>query len=291
MAAKGDRPSSCYDWVAVEEPLEIWVSFHHHQTGEATVKKLFSTMRTPADDINLVTGWFYTSGALTQPTDILSIKYTGSARLKNQPTNQVLVTLAPQSDFKIEPYQRLEVVNSACGVCGQQNIEDLLERIPVPSRPIIPLHSALLAVNAVYSLAMELGHQQAVFSQTGGIHGAALFDLNLQVVDVREDVGRHNALDKLIGANAHSLFKSLADPASGQYPASDRSGVFGVVLSGRVSFELVQKAAMANICYIVAMGAPSSLAIDLALECDICLIGFVKSSGFNVYSGQAMLSF
>jgi FdhD protein len=166
------------------------------------------------------------------------------------------------------------VVHSACGVCGQQSIENLLEKLT--QRRCQHPSSHKINSTALIGLTQALRQQQTIFEHTGGIHGAALFDENAQVLDVREDVGRHNALDKLIGANIDTL-------------STIQNKVFGIVLSGRVSFELVQKAAMANIRYIVAMGAPTSLAIDLAKDCDICLLGFVKSSGFNCYFGEHML--
>lgn len=257
------------DLIVVEEPLEIWLRTEQNQSS---AKLLFTTMRTPNDDINLVRGWLYSSGAIQNITHIVAITHTGTGRLKNQTTNKVLVTLA--SDFDWQAYQRIEVVNSACGVCGQQSIENLLEKLAKRPPPLYLGHK--LNKTGLLELAQNLRAQQAIFAQTGSIHGAALFDENLTMVDVREDVGRHNALDKLIGANAETL-------------STVGNQIFGIVLSGRVSFELVQKAAMSNIRYIVAMGAPTSLAIDLAKDCDICLIGFVKSTGFNCYCGRDML--
>lgn len=253
------------DLIVLEEPLEIWLKSGQNQSS---AKLLFTTMRTPNDDINLVRGWLYSSGAIQDVDDILAINHTGTGRLKKQTTNQVLVTL--NTDFDWQAYQRPDVVNSACGVCGQQSIENLLEKLAKRSFHKIAVQK--LNKSALLELAEQLRARQTIFAQTGGIHGAALFDEHATMLDVREDVGRHNALDKLIGANLKRL-------------SGNTKVAFGIVLSGRVSFELVQKAAMANIRYIVAMGAPSSLAIEIAKDCDICLIGFVKSSGFNCYFG------
>jgi FdhD protein len=244
-------------------------------------------MRTPGDDLNLVRGWLYSSGAMQDTTKITSIIHTGIGRLKSQPTNRVQVNLAAGANIDIASYQRVEVMNSACGVCGQQSIEDILDKLP--QHLTSDIQAPLLPITAIDSLTQQLRDKQLIFSQTGGSHGVALFGSRFEILDVREDVGRHNAFDKLIGANINMLAMDshLLEP------------ILGVVLSSRASFELVQKAAMVNIRYIIAMGAPSSLAIDLAKDCDICLIGFVRSSStspstspstsFNVYSNPHML--
>ena len=267
----------CNDVVVTEEPLEIWLSADPKSPAEL----LFTTMRTPGDDLNLVRGWLYSSGAIQDTTKIVSINHTGTGRLKSQPTNRVKVNLAAGANMDLAAYQRGEVMNSACGLCGQQSIENILDKLPQAiSRDT---QAPFLSIQVIDSLTQQLRDKQLIFNQTGGNHGVALFDQRLQVLDVREDVGRHNAFDKLIGANINML---AAD-------SSSHESILGVVLSSRASFELVQKAAMVNIRYIIAMGAPSSLAIDLAKDCDICLLGFVKSSGdsidFNVYSNPHML--
>jgi len=267
----------CNDVVVTEEPLEIWLSADPKSPAEL----LFTTMRTPGDDLNLVRGWLYSSGAIKDTTKIVSINHTGTGRLKSQPTNRVKVNLAAGANMDLAAYQRGEVMNSACGLCGQQSIENILDKLPQAiSRDT---QAPFLPIQVIDSLTQQLRDKQLIFNQTGGNHGVALFDQRLQVLDVREDVGRHNAFDKLIGANINML---AAD-------SSSHESILGVVLSSRASFELVQKAAMVNIRYIIAMGAPSSLAIDLAKDCDICLLGFVKSSGdsidFNVYSNPHML--
>ena len=271
----------CDDVIVTEEPLEIWLAAHPNSPPEL----LFTTMRTPGDDLNLVRGWLYSSGAIQDTTKILSIHHTGTGRLKSQSTNRVQVNLSAGSNFNFATYQRIEVMNSACGVCGQQSIDNILDKLPLgltgnAQRP-------WLSVTAIHLLTKQLRDKQVIFGQTGGNHGVALFDQRLQVLDVHEDVGRHNAFDKLIGANINMF---TAD----DYPTGLN---LGVVLSSRASFELVQKAAMVNIKYIIAMSAPSSLAIDLAKDCDICLLGFVKSSQhltkvsieFNIYSNPHML--
>jgi FdhD protein len=273
----------CDDVVVTEEPLEIWLSTHPKTTPEL----LFTTMRTPGDDLNLVKGWLYSSGAIDDITMVVSIHHTGAGRLKSQTTNRVQVNLAAGANIDFAAYQRVEVMNSACGICGQQSIENILEKLPQALSIFTP---AFLPISAIQTLTQQLRDNQVIFGQTGGVHGVALFDQRLEVLDVREDLGRHNAFDKLIGANMCML----------AVDNNENETTLGVVLSSRASFELLQKAAMVNIRYIIAMGAPSSLAIDLAKDCDICLIGFVKFSGsststnnssieFNVYSNPHML--
>jgi FdhD protein len=273
----------CEDLVVTEEPLEIWLS----ADPKTPPKLLFTTMRTPGDDLNLVRGWLYSSGVVQDITKIISITHTGKGRLKFEPTNRVQVNLALGVNIDVAAYQRVDVMNSACGVCGQQSIDDLLEKLP-QTLTIDVAAASLLPVTAISFLTQQLRDKQLVFGETGGSHGVALFDQRIQVLDVREDVGRHNAFDKLIGAN---MQKWLVD-------SRQKDSILGVVLSSRASFELIQKAAMVNIRYIIATGAPSSLAIDLAKDCDICLIGFVKTSHssnkssieFNVYSNPHMLA-
>jgi FdhD protein len=283
----GSNPerTQCDDVVVTEEPLEVWLSAHPKTPPEL----LFTTMRTPGDDLNLVRGWLYSSGAIQDITKIISITHTGAGRLKSEPTNRVQVNLAAGANMDIAAYQRVDVINSACGVCGQQSIESLLEKSPQILTIDAPV--SLLPVTAIGLLTQQLRDKQLIFGKTGGCHGVALFDQHIHVLDAREDVGRHNAFDKLIGAN---MQKWLVD-------SHQKESTLGVVLSSRASFELIQKAAMVNIRYIIATGAPSSLAIDLAIDCDICLIGFVKSSQssnkssiessieFNVYSNPQML--
>jgi FdhD protein len=280
------------DHIISEEPLEIWLKQHfasaptlsaNNFTEKITTntKLLMTTMRSPGDDINLVRGWLHTSGLLTDSGNIQTIAHAGAEHLKQGQSNQILITLKPTVQLDIKQYSRLEYASSSCGVCGQQSIESLLDKLPCG----LTRFEGKLALFAIYPLTQALRSRQQAFAQTGGNHGAALFELgneenpdavNLGLMDVREDVGRHNALDKLIGANFEKLIE-------GSQPGSTSCGL---VLSGRVSFDLVQKAAMANIKLIIAMGAPSSLAIELAKECDICIVGFVKETSFNIYSAE-----
>lgn len=263
----GNDGTSVQDKVAVEEPLEIWLKTYN-AANQSESQPLITTMRTPGDDVALVKGWILSSGLLNE-ADIQSIEPTGINHLKGYVSNRVLITLLPGVSANPYAMQRSEYVNSSCGVCGQQSIEYLLDSLPEQhseQRISMPL-------SQIMSLVGQLNEQQALFSKTGGNHGAGLFDETALVVDVKEDVGRHNAMDKLIGANLARL-----------------PGKYGVVLSGRVSFELVHKAAMAGISMIVAVGAPSSLAVELCKECDICLIGFVKQDSLNIYHDNRQLA-
>ncbi|MEP2652470.1 MAG: formate dehydrogenase accessory sulfurtransferase FdhD [Paraglaciecola sp.] len=259
------------DCIVVEEPLEVW--FGYSLINAPVPELLYTTMRTPGDDINLVLGWLFCSGIIQNLSDVFSINHTGAQRLKLQTTNRIMVTFSKMID--VTQYKRADVVSSACGVCGQQSIDSLLEKLSNRTQTTTKAHS--LSIQSLSKLVSGLSERQTIFKQTGGNHGVALFDYQTHLLDVREDVGRHNALDKLIGASFSTLTKSNHDIA-------------GVVLSGRVGFEMIQKTAMAGLHYVIAIGAPSSLAIDLAEDCDICLLGFVKPQRCNLYTGRHLLS-
>lgn len=254
------------DEIAVEEPLEVWVkhvdSVAAKNSDQYQSMHLITTMRTPGNDIELVRGWMHATFAFSGK-EILSITPTGISRLKGLEGNQVVVTLDPDVEFKVDGRQRIDYANSSCGVCGQQSIEHMMEKLP----EITDCQRIVLTAETLSQLPGQLRQNQTTFHLTGGIHAAALVDEEGRVDGLYEDVGRHNAVDKLIGGNLHRL-----------------PGKYALLLSGRISFELVQKAAAAGISMIVAVGAPTSLAIETCIECDICLIGFVKNSTFNIYN-------
>lgn len=262
-----DHSSKRDDSVAVEEPLEIWIKTYS-SADKSDTQRLVTTMRTPMDDEALARGWIITSG-LVSNADIQSIEGMGTERLKGQSGNQILISLRPGVTINSRLLQRSDYVNSSCGVCGQQSIEFLLDSLPEQQAS----QRVALPESQLFALTQQLNQQQALFLSTGGNHGAGLFDETALLLDVKEDVGRHNALDKLIGANIDKL-----------------PGKFGIVLSGRVSFELVQKAVMAGISMIVAIGSPTSLAVQLCKECDVCLVGFVKADSFNIYHDNRQLA-
>ncbi|MBU2880058.1 formate dehydrogenase accessory sulfurtransferase FdhD [Aliiglaciecola lipolytica] len=254
------------DWIACEQPLEIWLKFY--KTPNQTEKLyLHSTMRTPGDDIHLVKGWLL-SIDLVSLNDIFSIEHTGTDRLKENHSNRILITLKPGVSVELSKYKANPLSVSSCGVCGQQNIDKLLENLS----PIDEQNRVSLAAKSICDLPNNLRLQQPVFFRTGGVHAAALLDHKGSLVGTSEDIGRHNALDKLIGKHLALL-----------------PGQYAVLLSGRVSFEMVQKSARAGISMIIAVGAPTSLAVDLCKELDIALIGFIKATQFNLYHGERQL--
>lgn len=251
------------DVLAVEEPLEIRLGFD--ENGKFIHKAISITMRTPGDDFELAAGFLFTEGILQSPTQILSIKHCGKIG-KEGFENTVRVDL--QKDVKLD-FKRLErhfYTSSSCGVCGKSSIEALQTGVKT-------IESNLkIKANLIHQLPEILRNSQTVFNETGGLHASALFDKNGNLEIVREDVGRHNALDKVIGA------KFLVN----QMPLSDRI----LLVSGRASFELVQKALMAGIPILAAVGSPSSLAVELAGKFGMTLIGFVRDNRFNIYSEE-----
>lgn len=250
------------DWVAVEEPLEIWIKFAQSQ---AKPSPLTVTMRTPGDDLNLVKGWLLSTASLSLD-DIIDVKHTGTEALKSGQSNRIVVTLKDAVQDTINQLGRSEIISSSCGVCGFKQIEKLMDELHQSQRKA---NSRInLDNNQIFALTHHLKENQPLFAATGGVHGVGLFDATGILLDVHEDVGRHNAMDKLIGAHYEKLSSSS----------------YGVVLSGRVSFDMVQKAVKAGIVMIVAIGAPSSLAIELAKEADISLYGFINSNKINRYA-------
>jgi FdhD protein len=239
------------DVVAVEEPLEIRV-------GDRPVSV---TLRTPGEDFDLAAGFLFTESILTSPNQIESIRHWGSP-------NVVRVGVHDQVKLDLGRLQRNFYSTSSCGVCGKTSIDAL--RVHVT-----PIESELrIAPDVIATLPGKLRASQTAFEATGGIHAAAIFDGRGELLRVREDVGRHNAVDKVIG----SYFREGAS-------LENRA----MVVSGRTSFEIVQKALVARVAVLAAVGAPSSLAVELAREFDLTLLGFVRDGRFNVYSGDVRL--
>lgn len=244
------------DDLAVEEPLEIQMAWRN--TKGYTQKNISVTMRTPGHDEELAAGFLFTEGIVQSIDQIKHI----------QPNNNsVLVTLADGAVPTLQQAERNFYTTSSCGVCGKTGIDAIRTVSPYAMQPD-DIH---LPANVFYGLQHALQQKQVVFESTGGLHASALFDLNGNCHLLREDVGRHNALDKVIG----STFLNRQLPLHQSI----------LLLSGRAGFELIQKATMAGIKIIAAVGAPSSLAVQLATECDITLIGFLRNERFNVYSG------
>jgi FdhD protein len=257
------------DVLAVEEPLEIRLGF-----TDGKHRAISITMRTPGDDAELAAGFLFTEGIIKTPDQIGQIRHCGSRTAEHDlmpdsrgKGNTIRVDLNGDLEIDLKRLERNFYTTSSCGVCGKSSIDALktgAQKVGDPENPKID--SELIRF-----LPERLRESQAVFDRTGGLHASALFTTDGELEIVREDVGRHNALDKVIGA------KFL----EGALPLSRNM----LLVSGRASFELVQKALMAGIPVMFAVGAPSSLAVELAKELGMTLIGFVRGESFNVYSG------
>ncbi len=252
------------DVLATEEPLEIRLGYTG--PGRARAQKSVSiTMRTPGNDEELAIGFLYSEGIIQSAGDVDAVAPCGPPA-PNGLVNVVRVELGGRVDVDLARLERHFYTSSSCGVCGKAS----LEAVAVQGRHDI--HAATFAIRGdmLGALPARLQSLQAVFEQTGGLHASGLFDADGNILSVREDVGRHNALDKLIG-------RELMD---GRVPLSGR----GIVVSGRASFELMQKAMVAGCPLLAAVGAPSSLAVELAAEFGITLVGFLKPDRFNIYT-------
>ncbi|ATN04927.1 MULTISPECIES: formate dehydrogenase accessory sulfurtransferase FdhD [Chryseobacterium] len=260
-----DNDSFLYaDDIAVEEPLEIRVSYGIKDQREN--KNISVTMRTPGNDEELAAGFLFTEGIISGNHQIKNIQRPEAECSRNQ-ENVVIIDLADGFIPELMKADRNFYTTSSCGVCGKGSIDSIRT---VSSFQHIQKDAETIAFDTLYQLSENLRSFQNNFSATGGIHASGIFDYHGNLLALREDVGRHNALDKLIG---HALFTN-------QLPLKNTI----LVLSGRASFELIQKAAMAGISIVAAIGAPSSLAIDLAKEFDMTLLGFLRENRFNIYN-------
>jgi FdhD protein len=251
----GSRSAPGFDELSVEEPLEIRLAAHAADAGPALVAV---TMRTPGDDEDLAVGFLFTDGIIDGAENIEGVRRAG--------LNAVEARLRSGVNPDAARLDRHSFVSSSCGACGKRSIA----AVRVASHhPIIP-GEPRFAPEMIHGLPRALRAAQSGFARTGGIHASGLFDADGRLLALREDVGRHNALDKLIGSEL----------LAGRIPLAGRI----VLVSGRVSFELVQKAAIAGVPVLGAVGAPSSLAVDLARESRMTLLGFVRDARFNVYS-------
>jgi FdhD protein len=253
------------DVVATEEPLEIRLGFSRPGEAARAEKSISITMRTPGNDEELAVGFLYSEGIVSRYADVLSVGPCGPPA-DNGLVNVVRVELADGVALDLERLERHFYTSSSCGVCGKAS----LEAVAIQGR--YDLHGVDFAIprDVLTRLPDELITAQSIFEQTGGLHASGLFDADGRIHAVREDVGRHNALDKLIGSRLKL----------GEMPLS----AYGIIVSGRASFELMQKAMMAGVPLVAAVGAPSSLAVELAREFGMTLVGFLKRSRFNVYT-------
>lgn len=258
-----DRISEEPDLLAVEEPLQIRLGFGPQDARQQ--RTLVVTMRTPGNDEELALGYLLAEGIIQSPADVLSCRYCVQDATKQ--TNDLRVELHPKIELDWSRHERSAVGSAACGLCGKTSIEAVQTLATGPVSQGFRISSQNL-----FALPDRLREQQRAFTHTGGLHAAALFNADGEILLLREDIGRHNALDKLIGA---ALWRNWT-------PAS----AYGVLVSGRVGYELVQKCWMAGVPLLAALGAPSSLAVEMAEEAGIALIGFLKETKFNVYTDR-----
>lgn len=261
---RGSEASRARDALAVEEPLEIRVSWSEGR-GAHRVEPLAVTMRTPGDDFELVAGFLHGEGVVAGADELTEITYCRGDDEQNY--NVVEARLASGVRLDFESLRRNFYTTSSCGVCGKASLEavEAIGCAVLPPGPVVD--GGLLP-----ELPDRLMDDQSVFARTGGLHAAGLFDTTGSAVAVKEDVGRHNAVDKVLGQAL------LGRRLPARYHV--------LVVSGRASFELVQKAVLAGVPILVAIGAPSSLAVDLARRFGQTLVGFARDGGFNVYSGS-----
>ncbi len=255
------------DIVAAEEPLEIRLEYGPEEQRQEL--RLAVTMRTPGNDDELAAGFLFAEGIINSPEDLVAVRYCENTK-KEERENVIRAILDPACRFSKSQLERNFYTTSSCGVCGKSSLEAVrVSCLPVTSD--LKINSDVIAKAPE---TMRAGQQ--VFEHTGGLHAAGLFDRDGKLLMLREDVGRHNALDKLIGAGW-------------QTPVFLSEGF--LMLSGRTSFELIQKAARAGIPVVAAVGAPSSLAVSLAEETGITLIGFVRQNSFNCYTSPERINF
>jgi FdhD protein len=279
----GFTSQTAEEMLAVEEPLEIQLGY---DTAEGrAVKSISVTMRTPGYDFELAAGFLMTEGVVRDVNDIERIAYVGTGNIDEaaesstartvlpyQPWNNIVrVELATGVTVSLANLQRNFYTTSSCGICGKASLLALQSVCP-PRRS----NRFSISTETLYTLPARLRAAQSVFDRTGGLHGAGLFHADGELLALREDVGRHNAVDKLFGA------EFLAD----RTPLRDSL----LLLSGRASFELLQKALMGGIAMVASVGAPSSLAVRVAKEFDITLVGFLRDDHFNVYHGAEHVS-
>jgi len=253
------------DWVIKEAPLEIRVAYGAE--GNRKKELLSVTMRTPGDDFNLVTGFLFAEHIIHRTSDIISIRFTGNYEDESMQENSLLVELSPELQFDFSERKNF-ITNSACGFCGRAAFD-----VSGNEGGYIPFAGEeKILVEKLYQLPSLLQSSQGMFAETGGSHAVALLDFKGTLLKIFEDVGRHNAMDKLIG----SMLKQELIPLSHRI----------VLFSGRLSYELVQKSLAAGIPVICSIGAPTSLAIELASDFNMTVVGFLKKDRMNIYCGE-----
>ena len=257
---------SIEDLISIEEPLEISLEFKEKEKW--ITKSLSITMRTPGHDEDLVRGFLFNEQIIRDVKDIENIKSFGEKVGQYNIQNKILVTLNNSQNVNISKIKRDFLTNSSCGVCGKSSLDSL----EIIKKTKTPKSNPKLSKEIIINSPSILKKNQSEFAKTGGIHASGLFSSDGSLISLREDVGRHNALDKMIG---DSLNNNHLNP-NDQF----------ITCSGRLNFELVQKVLMTNIGFMIGVGAPTSLAIDLANRFDMTLVGFVKDDSFNVYTNN-----
>lgn len=263
-----DVSSGADDIIVVEEPLEIRLGYG--PTEDRKEIPLSVTMRTPGNDAELAVGFLYTEGIVKDPADVVRVVPCENVKPEER-GNVVRAELHPSVELDPARWQRNFYTSSSCGVCGKSSIDAVHAQCDRPLGKVPSMGSA-----SITALPERMHAAQTVFKHTGGIHAAALFNAAGELLIVREDVGRHNAVDKVIGA-------LLASKPDNQQPTTDN---LLLLVSGRAGFELVQKCVVAGIPAMAAVGAPSSLAVQLAQDSGLLLIGFLRGDRFNVYAGK-----
>ncbi len=270
VKVQGQQQSQMVDFVVAEEPLEIRLGFL--KNGVRQQKSISVTMRTPGHDEELALGFLFTEGIIGGAEQVTGFSRP-PVRWKQAKENVLVVEMADDVVVDLGRLERNFYISSSCGVCGKASIEAVRVQGQFELSEPVPMFPA----GVLHSLPELLATRQSIFDCTGGLHGAALFDRAGKLLLAREDVGRHNALDKLIGAAMRQgilpLFEHL------------------VLVSGRAGFELVQKSVLAGVAVLAAVGAPSSLAVELAEEAGMTLVGFLRNEQFNIYTCPARVVF
>lgn len=261
----GKQEQTERDDVAVEEPLEIQLS--SPTAGGSAAKSISITMRTPGEDADLALGFLLTEGIIESADQVRSIAHRGEPAPDTGAQNIIRVEVCPDVDIDLKKLERHFYTTSSCGVCGKTS----LEALHVTGQSSLAHCTVRFARDLITTMPERVRNRQRVFSKTGGLHAAAVFDSQGKIIVVKEDVGRHNATDKVIGA----LLQAGALPGN----------TYGLLVSGRASFELMQKALVAGFPLLAAVGAPSSLAVQTAKEFDMTLVGFLRDENFNIYAG------
>ena len=263
---KKDKFENVDDFISIEEPLEISLRYKNQNNWETS--SLSITMRTPGHDKDLVRGFLFNEQIIQNLKDIENIESFGEKVGQYDIQNKILVTLNNSKNVNISKIKKDFLTNSSCGVCGKSS----LDALEILKKDKTPKSNPKLSKEVLINSPSVLRKNQSEFAKTGGIHASGLFSSNGDLISLREDVGRHNALDKLIG---DSLINNNLKPNE-QF----------ITCSGRLNFELVQKVLMTNIGLMIGVGAPTSLAIDLANRFDMTLVGFVKEDSFNIYTNK-----